>query len=79
MEELDKMNLKKEELSDEMILFIALNTASIQIIPTNLIAIRSSLNSTNPSRIIVGVWFASLITVTCVVLIAKTYIKLRKK
>jgi len=62
-----------------MILFIAINTASIQIIPTNLIAIRSSLNSINPSRIIIGVWFTSIVTFICVIILAKTYVKIRKK
>lgn len=59
-------------------MFIAISTASIQAIPTNIIAIRSSLNSANPSKIIIGVWFATLITFICVILIAKTYVKLRK-
>ena len=36
-------NKNKEELSDSMIMFIVLNTISIQVIPTTVIAIRSSL------------------------------------
>lgn len=36
-------NKNKEELSDSMIMFIVLNTISIQVIPTTIIAIRSSL------------------------------------
>ena len=32
-----------DELSDSMIMFIVLNTISIQLIPTTVIAIRSSL------------------------------------
>lgn len=73
------MNSNKDRLSDEMILFIAMNTASVQVIPTNLIAIRSSLNSENPSRIILGVWFATIITFVCVILLAKLYVRFRGK
>ena len=40
---LQEENKNKEELSNSMIMFIVLNTASIQIIPTTVIAIRSSL------------------------------------
>ena len=40
---LQDKNKNKEELSNSMIMFIVLNTASIQIIPTTVIAIRSSL------------------------------------
>lgn len=40
---LQEENQNKEELSNSMIMFIVLNTMSIQIIPTTVIAIRSSL------------------------------------
>ena len=36
-------NINKEEISNSMIMFIVINTASIQVIPTTVIAIRSSL------------------------------------
>lgn len=40
---LQEENKNKDELSNSMIMFIVLNTMSIQIIPTTVIAIRSSL------------------------------------
>lgn len=40
---LQEENKNKEELSNSMIMFIVINTMSIQIIPTTVIAIRSSL------------------------------------
>lgn len=40
---LQEENENKNELSNSMIMFIVLNTMSIQIIPTTVIAIRSSL------------------------------------
>lgn len=53
-------NSKKDTLSNSMAIFIILNTASIQIIPTTVIAIRSSLGSTNPTSIILPVWIATI-------------------
>lgn len=50
VEELEKTNPYSDKLSDEEIMFIAINTASLQIIPTNIITIRSSLGSENPRR-----------------------------
>lgn len=47
MESLQKENTKKNQLSNSMIMLIVLNTASIQIIPTTVIAIRNSLGSNN--------------------------------
>ena len=60
METLQKENEKKEELSNSMAMLILLNTASLQIIPTTIIAIRVSLNSQNPTKIIVPVWIATM-------------------
>ena len=52
MKSMQKINLNKETLSNSMVMLIVLNTASIQIIPTTVIAIRASLNSKNPTSII---------------------------
>ena len=49
MESMQKENKKKDTLSDSMMMFIVVNTASIQIIPTTVIAIRNSLGSTSPT------------------------------
>ena len=43
-----------------MAMFIIINTASIQLIPTTVIAIRSSLGSQNPTGIIIPVWIATI-------------------
>lgn len=79
VEELEKDNLYKDKLSDEMIMFIAINTASLQLIPTNVIAIRNSLNSQNSSGIIIGVWFSSILTFISIIVLTKFYLKIRRK
>jgi len=79
VDELEKCNKYKDKLSDEMIIFIAINTASLQIIPTNVIAIRNSLNSENPSGIILGVWFSTVLTFLSIIILTKVYLKLRRK
>ena len=55
MKSMQKENKNKKVLTNEMATFIVLNTASIQIIPTTVIAIRCSLSSSNPTAIIVPV------------------------
>ncbi len=60
MKTMQSENSKKDTLSNSMAIFIILNTASIQIIPTTVIAIRSSLGSTNPTSIILPVWIATI-------------------
>ena len=61
MKSMQKENPKKDTLTNSMAMFIIINTASIQIIPTTVIAIRSSLGSTNPTAIVFPVWIASII------------------
>ena len=46
--------------TDEMCRLIVLNTASIQLIPTNVAAVRSALGSTSPFDILPMVWITSL-------------------
>lgn len=57
---MQEKNKNKSTLSNSMAMFILINTASLQIIPTTVIAIRSSLGSANPSKIILAVWFATI-------------------
>ena len=52
MDELQKINPKKDTASTSMITFLVLNTAGVTIIPTTIIAIRLAYNSSNPSAII---------------------------
>lgn len=52
MQELQKINPKKDTASTPMITFLVLNTAGVTIIPTTVLALRMANNSTNPSQII---------------------------
>lgn len=60
MNELQKVNKKKDTASDPMCMFLVLNTSAIQLIPTTIIAIRSNAGSAAPSEITACVWVASL-------------------
>ena len=57
---MQEKNKDKTKLNNSMAMFILINTASLQIIPTTVIAIRSSLGSENPSKIILAVWVATI-------------------
>lgn len=50
MTSLQKLNDKKDTLSNSMMTFIVLNTASLQIIPTTVIAIRTSLRKQRANK-----------------------------
>ncbi|MBU3182668.1 nucleoside recognition domain-containing protein [Clostridium psychrophilum] len=53
MEEMQKMNNDKDTASNDMALFLVLNAACIQFLPTTVISIRAAFNSQNPAIIII--------------------------
>lgn len=71
MKKLEKRNLVKDTASDEMCMFVVINTASITLIPTTLLTLRASFNSIAPFEIIVPVWIASVASILSGVLCAK--------
>lgn len=52
MEQLQELNPRKDTASDSQITFLAINTASITIVPTTIIAVRTSAGSANPAEIV---------------------------
>ena len=60
MSELQKVNRSRDTASDSMCMFLVLNTSAIQLIPTTVIALRSSAGSAVPSEITACIWIASI-------------------
>ena len=69
MEEMDRLNNTKENASNDMALFLVLNAACIQIVPSTIISIRAACNSENPGIIIlpaiVSTATAALVGIIC--------------
>ena len=79
MKSMQEINYDKKTLSNSMVMLIVLNTASIQLIPTTVIAIRLSLNSKNPTSIILPVWIATICAAVAGVVVTKILIAKSKK
>ena len=79
MEELDKMNENPEYASDEMSVFSVMNTASIQLIPTTVIALRLAMGSKFADAVILPVWISSFVSFCAAVFMMKIINRLRKK
>lgn len=65
--------------SDELCRLIVLNTASIQLIPANVAAVRSSLGCSTPFDILPAVWVTSLCSAGLGVAMARALGRLWKK
>ncbi len=61
MEELQKHNPHPERASGEQITLAVLNTASVTVIPANLLALRRAAGSDNPFAIMIPVWITSIL------------------
>ena len=79
MRSMQRENKDKKTLSNSMAMFIVINTASIQLIPTTIIAIRSSLESKNPTAIVFPVWIATVSAGIAGVIATKIFIKISSK
>jgi spore maturation protein A len=75
MQELQKLNPNKEIASPAMCTLLALNTSSITLIPTTLIAIRMNYQSLNPAEIVGTTLLATIISTLAAILVDKWYRK----
>ena len=75
MESMQKINKNKSKLSNPMAMFILINTASLQIVPTTVISIRSSVGSQEPTKIIFAVWIATIAAFSTAIIAGKLLIK----
>ncbi len=72
---LDARNGKKKRASNEMCMFVLINTASLQLLPTTLIMLRQNTGSASPGEIIVPVWIVSVAALLVGVISAKIFQK----
>jgi spore maturation protein A len=73
MEELKKLNGEKDSASRSMVTFLAINTASITIIPTTVIAIRMNYHSASPTEIVIPTIIATIISALGAILIDRYF------
>ena len=79
MKKLKKEENIKNSPSKNMALFTLLNTASIQLIPSTVAAIRYSHGSKSPMDILPAVLISSFVTLICAVILIKTTWRVEKR
>lgn len=77
MEEMDRLNKNKGTASNDMALFLVLNAACIQFVPTTIIAVRVACKSENPGIIILpailATGTAALVGIICSKILQKYF------
>ncbi|MGN0503402.1 MAG: nucleoside recognition domain-containing protein [Ruminococcus sp.] len=79
MEQLHTINNKCDTASNEMVIFVVMNTASLQLLPTTLASLRQSYGSSAPFEIIVPVWISSACALTAALICACTLNCVKRK
>ncbi len=73
MQELDKLNPQKGTATNAMVMFLAINTSSVTLLPTGVIALRASAGSTDPAGILPTTLFATICSTTVAIIAVKLY------
>lgn len=73
MQELNRLNPCKGTATDSMVLFLAINTSSITLLPTGVIALRASAGSADPAGILPTTLFATLCSTLVAIIAVKGY------
>ncbi len=73
MQELDKLNPVKGTATNSMALFLAINTSSITVLPTGVIALRAAAGSDDPAGILPTTLFATVCSTIVAIIAAKLY------
>jgi len=71
MEEMDRLNPEKGTSSNDMSLFLVLNAACIQLVPTTVISVRAASGSQNPGEIILPAIIATAVAAVMGVVFCK--------
>lgn len=62
--------------TDDLCMLVIINTASIQLIPATVAAVRAAAGAANPFDILPAVWIASISSITVGILMAKLFRRL---
>ncbi len=73
MQELNTLNSRPGTATNPMALFLAINTSSVTLLPTGVIALRASAGSADPAGILPTTLFATICSTIAAVLAAKWY------
>lgn len=77
MQELDTLNEHKGVATDDMIMFISINTSSVTLIPATIIALRASTGSANPTEIIGPTIVATTFSTISAIVLVKIFGKFK--
>jgi spore maturation protein SpmB len=73
MQELDKLNPRPGTATNAMVMFLAINTSSVTLLPTGVIALRAAAGSANPAGILPTTLFATACSTLTAILAVRVF------
>ncbi|MFH1114972.1 MAG: nucleoside recognition domain-containing protein [Pseudomonadota bacterium] len=78
MKDLDTLNQQKGTATDDMCMFLAINTSSIQIIPAGAIALLASGGASDPTVIVLPALAATAVSTVVGIVAARLFSKMKR-
>ena len=73
MKELQKTNKLIDAPDNSMVMFVVINTASLQLIPSTIAALRQAAGSEQPFSVLPYIWITSVLTLITGIILAKIF------
>lgn len=71
MEDLQELNPDQETASDDQVMFMSLNTASVQLVPATMIGVMAAAGANDPTAIVGSTLVATLIGTVAAIIVTK--------
>lgn len=78
MEDLDTLNSRKGTATDDMCMFLAINTSSLQLVPAGAIALLAAGGSSDPTAIVFPALLATMVSTVSAVAAARWLSKMKR-
>ena len=79
MEKLQKQNPHPQKATPEQITLAVLNTASVTLIPANLLALRRAAGSSAPYAVLLPIWITSLLCALMALILTRLFARTEEK
>ena len=73
MKELQKTNGLTDSPDNSMVMFVVINTASLQLVPSTIAAMRQAAGSEQPFAVLPYIWITSVLTLITGIILAKIF------
>ena len=73
MQQMQELNPKKDTATNPMIMFLVMNTSGLTIIPTTILAFRSSYGAAQPTDVFIPILLATTVATLCGIIITSLF------